>query len=66
VYNLYSRQNPYFVYFRNTPTGRKQLIQVSLFPLIPSISWNFKFDFKNFKEIFKDDEELEEFEQETK
>jgi hypothetical protein len=28
------------------------------------VSWTFKFDFKNFKEIFKDDEELEAFERE--
>lgn len=65
VYNLYSRQNPYFLYFRNTPTGRKQLVQVSLFPLIPSVSWSFKFDFRNIKEIFKDDAEIEEFENES-
>lgn len=64
VYNLYSRQNPYFLYFSTNSYGRKQLKQVSLFPLIPNVSWSFKFDFKNFKEIFKDDEELEEFERE--
>ncbi len=62
AYNLYSRQNPYFLYFSNNQYGRKQLTQVSLFPFIPSISYNFKFDFRNFKEIFKDDEELNEFE----
>ncbi|MES2837051.1 MAG: TonB-dependent receptor plug domain-containing protein [Bacteroidota bacterium] len=62
VYNLYSRKNPYFLYFSTNQYGRKQLKQVSLFPLIPTISYNFKFDFKNFKEIFKDDLELEEFE----
>lgn len=64
VYNLYSRQNPYFLYFSTNSYGRKQLKQVSLFPLIPNVSWTFKFDFKNFKEIFKDDEELEAFERE--
>jgi hypothetical protein len=64
VYNLYSRQNPYFLYFSQNTYGRKQLKQVSLFPLIPNVSWTFKFDFKNFKEIFKDDEELEAFERE--
>jgi hypothetical protein len=62
VYNLYSRQNPYFLYFSKNQAGVTQLKQVSLFPFIPSISYNFKFDFRNFKEIFKDDEELEEFE----
>ena len=44
VYNAYSRQNPYFVYFEidaltNKPTAK----QVSLLPVIPSISFNFKF-----------------------
>jgi hypothetical protein len=40
----------------------QQLKQVSLFRLIPSISYSFKFDFRNINDIFKDDEELEEFE----
>jgi len=62
AYNLYGRQNPYFLYFSTNQYGRKQLKQVSLFPLIPSVSYSFKFDFRNFKEIFKDDEELTEFE----
>ena len=64
AYNVYGRQNPYFLYFSNNQYGRRQLKQVSLFPFIPSVSWSFKFDFKNFKEIFKDDEELLEFENE--
>lgn len=64
VYNLYNRQNPYFLYFSSNSYGRKQLKQVSLFQMIPNVSWAFKFDFKNFKEIFKDDEELEEFDKE--
>jgi hypothetical protein len=62
VYNVYARQNPYFLYFSNNKYGRKQLTQVSIFTFIPSISYNFKFDFRNYKEIFKDDEELSEFE----
>lgn len=62
AYNVYARQNPYFLYFSTNAYGRKQLKQVSLFRMIPTISWSFKFDFRNFKEIFKDDEELEEFE----
>ncbi|MCC6369671.1 MAG: TonB-dependent receptor [Bacteroidia bacterium] len=62
VYNLYARQNPYFLYFATNQYGIKQLKQVSLFRFIPSVSYNFKFDFRNFKEIFKDDEEIEEFE----
>jgi hypothetical protein len=62
AYNVYGRQNPYFVYFSTNQYGRKQLKQVSLFVFIPTISYSFKFDFRNFKDIFKDDEELEEFE----
>jgi hypothetical protein len=62
AYNVYGRQNPYFLYFSNNQYGRRQLKQVSLFPFIPSVSYSFKFDFRNYKEIFKDDEELLEFE----
>ncbi len=44
VYNLYSRQNPYFVYLTTDPiTKTPQAKQVSLLPIIPSISFNFKF-----------------------
>lgn len=62
VYNAYARRNPYFLYFSNNAFNRKQLKQVSLFAFVPSISYNFKFDFRNFKTIFEDDEELAEFE----
>lgn len=48
VYNLYNRLNPYFIYFSNegdlgTGTLDLQANQVSLFPIIPSVTWNFKF-----------------------
>ena len=48
VYNLYSRQNPYFLYFDQSgqlSNGDLQVEarQVSLFPILPSITWNFKF-----------------------
>lgn len=48
IYNVYSRQNPYFLYFDQTGsplTGdlHIQAKQVSLFPVIPSVTWNFKF-----------------------
>lgn len=44
LYNAYSRLNPYFVYFdidpiTNKPTAR----QVSLLPIVPGVSFNFKF-----------------------
>ena len=48
IYNAYSRQNPYFVYVDingnpNTGSVKASLKQVSLFPILPSITWNFKF-----------------------
>ena len=48
IYNAYSRQNPYFIYFDQTGspldgTLRVQGKQVSLFPIIPSVTFNFKF-----------------------
>jgi len=43
-YNLYSRQNPYFVYFNiDVNTDQPKAKQVSLLPIIPSFSYNFKF-----------------------
>jgi len=48
VYNVYSRQNPFFVFFdlkSNAATNSVQFTgkQISLFPIIPSLTWNFKF-----------------------
>jgi hypothetical protein len=48
VYNLYNRRNPYFLYFGNDgdlQAGTLQIkaYQVSLFPVLPSVTWNFKF-----------------------
>ena len=48
VYNLYNRQNPYFIYFGNEGDVTEgtldiQAYQVSLFPILPSVTWNFKF-----------------------
>ncbi len=52
VYNAYSRMNPFFVYFEETKnpdtdqtTGFKAK-QVSLFPIIPAITYNFRFGHK--------------------
>jgi outer membrane receptor protein involved in Fe transport len=47
IYNLYSRQNPYFYYFDqegNPANGtlKVQAKQVSLFPVIPSVTYNVK------------------------
>ncbi len=48
VYNAYSRQNPYFIYYDQTGNPydgslKVQAKQVSIFPIIPSVTWNFKF-----------------------
>ncbi|HUR12728.1 MAG TPA: TonB-dependent receptor, partial [Flavitalea sp.] len=47
IYNSYSRLNPYFIYFDQTGNPydgslRVEARQVSLFPIIPSVTWNFK------------------------
>jgi hypothetical protein len=48
VYNIYSRKNPYFIYFNQTGNPyngslKVEARQVSLFPVLPSVTWNFKF-----------------------
>lgn len=48
VYNAYSRLNPYFYYFSqegNATAGTLKVAakQVSLFPIIPSVTWNLHF-----------------------
>lgn len=48
VYNVYSRKNPYFIYFDQSGSAydgtlKVQGKQVSLFPVIPAVTWNFKF-----------------------
>lgn len=51
VYNVYNRKNPFFIYFEtntNYVEGQSfemttKAYQMSLFPILPSITWNFKF-----------------------
>jgi hypothetical protein len=48
IYNVYSRLNPYFIYFdqKGNPLDGSLTVearQVSLFPILPSVTWNFKF-----------------------
>ena len=48
IYNAYSRANPYFIYYdqEGNPyngTLKVQAKQVSIFPIIPAVTWNFKF-----------------------
>lgn len=46
IYNIYNRKNPYMIYFE--PKDEKnpkelQAVKVTLFPALPSITWNFSF-----------------------
>ena len=44
IYNLYNRKNPYFLFYKKiNGTNKMQLYKFSLFPIIPSIAYNFKF-----------------------
>jgi len=43
VYNVYNRKTPFFYYASRDNRGRPGFRQVSLFPIIPSITWSFKF-----------------------
>lgn len=48
IYNVYNRKNPYFIFFENEGSVAdgsfvSKAKQVSLFPILPSITWNFKF-----------------------
>ena len=51
VYNAYNRKNPYFIYLGNqwgdfgmeSASTQNVARQVSLFPFIPSVTYNFKF-----------------------
>lgn len=48
IYNVYSRKNPYFIYLdqRGSVADGSLTVnakQVSLFPIIPSVTYNFKF-----------------------
>jgi hypothetical protein len=49
IYNAYNRRNAYFIYFEQTRNKATDQItgyrarQVSLFPIIPSVTYNFRF-----------------------
>ncbi len=54
VYNVYNRKNPFFIYYAtdtNTQnlTASAKAYKVTLFPIIPSITWNFKWNQKSRK-----------------
>lgn len=44
LYNVYNRKNPYFIYLDVDEDDRRiQGKQVTLFPIVPGVTWNFKF-----------------------
>ena len=48
IYNVYNRANPYYIYYEIDGDIEKysleiKAVKVCLLPIIPSISWNFKF-----------------------
>lgn len=48
IYNAYNRRNPYFIYYEEVKDANKTTVkfrakQVALFPIIPSVTYNFKF-----------------------
>lgn len=48
IYNAYNRRNAYFIYYDEIPVqigAPRRFVpkQVSLFPIIPSVTWNFNF-----------------------
>ncbi len=45
LYNAYSRKNPFYMGLKQDPTGTKpdKVIQYTLFPVLPAVSYSFKF-----------------------
>lgn len=46
IYNVYNRRNPFFIYFEDSANNNIEFIkakQVSLFPIIPTLRYSFKF-----------------------
>ncbi|HET6244546.1 MAG: TonB-dependent receptor [Bacteroidetes bacterium] len=45
LFNVYGRENPYMINFRESETkpGQQEAVRVALFRIVPSVTWNFKF-----------------------
>ena len=43
VYNIYNRKNPFYLYFDYDDNDERVLKQLSLFPILPSVSYSIKF-----------------------
>jgi hypothetical protein len=50
VYNVYNRMNPFMISRGYNKQNQPALIQTSLFPIMPSVSWKFQFDFEKIKQ----------------
>ena len=55
IYNVYNRKNPFFLNFENDTYGNKILVKYSLFPLIPSFSYSFKFGKTKVSQTIEED-----------
>lgn len=42
IYNMYNRQNPFFIMIGTNNEGNRAFMQYSIFQIIPTISYNFK------------------------
>lgn len=43
IYNAYNRYNPFFYFIETDQNGDQKLMQITLFPILPSVSWTWKF-----------------------
>ena len=43
VYNAYNRKNPFYLYLDEKEDGTKGFNQISLFPIIPTLTYSFRF-----------------------
>ncbi len=43
IYNAYNRNNPFYIDLKETKPDKLEVIQVSLFPILPSVSYRFTF-----------------------
>ena len=54
IYNVYNRKNPFFILYDfstdlSSGSSIGEAVKVSIFPIIPSISWNFKWKRKSIE-----------------
>ena len=43
AYNLYNRKNPFYLFTARSRSGERLYKQASLFPLLPFVSYRFRF-----------------------